>query len=82
MLIAFDVEGLKQLSNLGGFPAVFLMVFFLAAWIKIVKDPMKYDEFKEDYDERGKPIPTTRLVSDDEIHRKNAKLEKKAQKAK
>ena len=74
MLIAFDVEGLKQLSNLGGFPAVFLMILFIVAWIKVMKDPKKYDTFKEDYDINGKPIPSKRLLSkEEEKHQKENK---------
>lgn len=53
-----NINGIKELCNVGGFPAVILFVFFLAGWIKIMRNPKKYDTFKEDYNEEGRPIPS------------------------
>lgn len=64
-LIAFrSTDAIKYLSNLGGFPVVFLMLFFLGSFIKIMKNPKKYDVHKEDYDEDGNPIPSERLKAE------------------
>lgn len=56
MLVAYDMEGMKKLAAFGGLPAVFLMLLFMASFFKIVKDPAKYDVFKEDYDKNGRPL--------------------------
>ena len=61
MLIAFDFNGLKSLANLGGLPALLLMLPFMAAFVKIMRNPKKYDLYQEDYDERGTPLPSKRL---------------------
>jgi len=64
-MVAFkSTDALKYLSNLGGFPIVFLLIFFSISLVKIIKNPMEYDEHKEDYDEFGKPIPSKRLKSE------------------
>ncbi len=55
------IDGIKELCNVGGFPATIFFVFFLAGWIKIMRNPAKYDTFKEDYDKDGNPIPSQRL---------------------
>mgnify|MGYP004444190681 CR=1 FL=1 len=57
-------DALKYLSNLGGFPVVFLLIIICFSFIKVVKDPYKYDLHKEDYDEHHKPIPSERLKSE------------------
>ena len=61
-----STDGLKYLSNLGGFPVVFLLVVISVSFVKVVINPSKYDTFKEDYDENGKPIPSKRLISEQE----------------
>lgn len=43
MLVAFDIEGVKLLSYLGGFPSVFLMLLFMVGFVKIMMNPQKYD---------------------------------------
>ncbi|MDR0621213.1 MAG: BCCT family transporter [Deltaproteobacteria bacterium] len=60
MLNASGIDGLKMASNLGGFPNVFFLVLMCAALLKIVKNPSRYDLFKEDYDQYGRPIPSER----------------------
>lgn len=66
-ILAFrTTDSLKYLSNLGGFPIVFLLILISISFIKVMKNPAKYDTFKEDYDEMGKPIPSKRLKSEEE----------------
>lgn len=61
-MLAFQTtDSLKYLSNLGGFPIVFLLIFISISFVKVMINPSKYDTFKEDYDEQGKPIPSVRL---------------------
>lgn len=59
-------DALKYLSNLGGFPVVFLLIIISLSFIKVIKNPAMYDLHKEDYDEHGMPIPSTRLKSEQE----------------
>jgi choline-glycine betaine transporter len=54
-------DGIKELCNVGGFPAAILFAFFVAGWVKIARNPAKYDCFQEDYLEDGTPIPSKRL---------------------
>jgi choline-glycine betaine transporter len=61
MLSAYDIEGVKLLSYLGGFPVVFMMVLFVVNFLKIMRDPRKYDTFKTDYYENGRPLVLARL---------------------
>lgn len=42
MLSAYGIDDIKMLSNLAGFPDALLMLFFMASWIKILKNPQKY----------------------------------------
>lgn len=61
MLIAFEIDGMKKLSYIGGLPIVFLMLLFIWSFVKVMKNPQKYDVHKEDYYANGKPIPSLRL---------------------
>ena len=67
-----STDALKYLSNLGGFPIVFLLIIITVSFIKVMINPSKYDTFTEDYDEHGRPIPSRRLKSeqDEEKERK------------
>ena len=42
------IDGIKELCNVGGFPATIFFVFFLIGWIKIMRNPSRYDVFQED----------------------------------
>jgi choline-glycine betaine transporter len=64
MLISAGIDGVKMASNLGGFPNVFLLVLLCVAFAKVMKNPKKYDTYKDDYDDRGRPIPSDRLNSE------------------
>ena len=67
MLSAYGIDGMKMLADIGGFPSAFLMIAFAVAWIRIMKNPQKYDVYKEDYDAQEKPYKTERLpVKEDE----------------
>lgn len=59
-------DALKYLSNLGGFPVVFLLIILVVSYVKIISNPAKYDTFTKDYDEMGRPIPSKRLMSEQE----------------
>ncbi len=62
IVISFaGIDGIKAASNLGGFPTMFLIICMIVGLVKICKNPSKYDTFKEDYTEDGKPIPSERL---------------------
>ena len=67
-------DALKYLSNLGGFPIVFLLIIVSISFVKVMMNPKKYDTYQEDYDEIGRPIPSLRLKSeqDEEKERKKA----------
>jgi choline-glycine betaine transporter len=66
-VLAFQTtDALKYESNLAGFAVVFLLVIFCISFIKVMRNPAKYDTRKEDYDENGKPIPSKRLPSEEE----------------
>ena len=43
MLNAFGIDGMKMLADLGGFISAFLMIFFMAAFIRVLKNPTQYD---------------------------------------
>ncbi|HIS81276.1 MAG TPA: BCCT family transporter, partial [Candidatus Scatomonas merdavium] len=52
-----DISGIKMISNIGGFPALWVEILVIIGILKIMKDPRKYDEYKEDYDENGRYLP-------------------------
>ncbi|MDR1545343.1 MAG: BCCT family transporter [Deltaproteobacteria bacterium] len=61
MMIAAGIDGVKMVSNLGGFPSLFLLVAVCVSAFKLIANPAKYDLHKEDYDELGRPLPSKRL---------------------
>ncbi len=67
VVISFaGVDGIKAASDLGGFPAMFIMGVMVAGLLKISANPAKYDVYKEDYDENGKPVESVRLPVEEE----------------
>jgi glycine betaine transporter len=60
MLSFAGIDGVKMLSNLGGFPALFLELGMAYCLVLIARNPKKYDLFKEDYTSDGKPIDFNR----------------------
>lgn len=76
MLAAYDMEGMKMLATIGGFPAAFLLILFAIAFWKIMRNPKEYDVHKEDYDQNGKPIPSPRSRSEEEERKEQKKREK------
>ena len=73
-----STDALKYLSNLGGFPIVFLLIIISISFMKVMCNPAKYDTFTEDYDELGRPIPSKRLKSEQDKE-KTRKKEAKTQ---
>ncbi len=67
LLTSQGIDGIKAVSNLGGFPNMFLVFLSCIGLLKIARNPKKYDTFKEDYDEFGNPIESVRLVSEQEL---------------
>ena len=59
-------DALKYLSNLGGFPVVFFLIIICISFVKVMMNPKKYDTFQEDYDEYGRPLPSERLLAEQE----------------
>ncbi len=72
-----STDALKYLSNLGGFPIVFLLIIISISFVKVMRNPKKYDTFKDDYDEMGRPIPSLTLKSEQD-ETKEAKKDVKA----
>lgn len=59
MLSFAGIDGIKMLSNLGGFPAMILELAVAIGLIMVVSNPRKFDTFKEDYYEDGTVKPIT-----------------------
>ena len=56
VMISFaGVDGIKMISNLGGFPALLLEIAIVIALVKVAINPRKYDSFKKDYNAEGVP---------------------------
>nr|WP_255437463.1 BCCT family transporter [Thalassobacillus sp. CUG 92003] len=47
-IATLDVEGIKTLSYLGGFPALFLGIFSILSLIFIMRNPSKFDRYPQD----------------------------------
>ncbi|MDR3135753.1 MAG: BCCT family transporter, partial [Deltaproteobacteria bacterium] len=61
MMIAAGIDGVKMVSNLGGFPALFFFLVVLISATRLIANPYKFDSFKEDYDPvLHQPIPSAR----------------------
>lgn len=56
MLSFAGIDGIKMLSNLGGFPAMFLELAMAYCILLVARNPKKYDSFKEDYTSDGTPM--------------------------
>lgn len=65
MLAFQSTDSLKYLSNLGGFPILFLLIGISISFVKVMINPKKYDTFQEDYDENGRPIPSKRREAEE-----------------
>jgi choline-glycine betaine transporter len=51
-----QLDGIRMLSSLGGFPAMFLCLAVALAAVRVMLNPYKYDRFKEGYDAEGRPL--------------------------
>ena len=57
VMVSFaHLDGLRMLNSLGGLPALFLCIGVTVCMIMVAVNPLKYDAFKEGYDESGRPI--------------------------
>lgn len=55
IIVAFsDIEGVKMISNIGAFPALWIELLIAAGILKIARNPSRYDKNKEDYDGKGR----------------------------
>lgn len=54
IVVYSDISGVKMISNIGAFPALWIELLTVAGIVRIMKDPQKYDENKKDYDEQGR----------------------------
>ena len=60
MASSFRLEGIRMLSILGGLPAILLLFGVLYAAFRVLSNPFKYDQFKEDYNTPGNPLNASR----------------------
>jgi hypothetical protein len=58
--------GIKMLSNLRGFPSMFLELAMAYCVIKVAMNPKKYDAHKEDYTEDGRLIEIKNIQIDNQ----------------
>jgi choline-glycine betaine transporter len=56
MISTSGINGIKTLSNLGGLPALFVELVLLVVLVMIMRNPSKYDVYKNDYDSAGRVI--------------------------
>ncbi|MEI8374742.1 MAG: BCCT family transporter [Planctomycetota bacterium] len=55
-----ELDGIRMLSNLAGVPTLLLCGAVVVAVIIVMQNPAKFDQFKENYDEAGNPLPHRR----------------------
>lgn len=63
MISSSGIDGIKAVSNLGGFPNMFLVFMMALGLWRVAGKPVKFDLHKEDYDALGNPLPSKRLES-------------------
>jgi choline-glycine betaine transporter len=62
MMLMAGIDGVKTVSNLGGFPSLFFLLGVLVSAWRLILNPYKYDLYKEDYDPvLHQPLPSERL---------------------
>ena len=49
MVTNFGLDGIRMLSNLGGFPALFLCLAIGICAIRVAADPARFDRFNKDH---------------------------------
>lgn len=55
IIVAYsDISGVKMISTIGAFPALWIEIFVITGILKIAKNPAAYDVHKEDYNDKGK----------------------------
>lgn len=73
MISSSGIDGIKAVSNLGGFPNMFLVLLMALGLWKVAGKPAKYDCHKEDYDSLGNPLPSERLESQEVLDARSRK---------
>lgn len=54
IIVYSDIAGVKMISNIGAFPALWIELLIAAGIVRIARNPAKYDKNKDDYDEKGR----------------------------
>ncbi len=60
MITFARIDGIKMLSNLAGVPTLLLCGAVVVATIVVMQNPARFDQFKNNYDEAGNPLPHRR----------------------
>ncbi|MDA8229383.1 MAG: BCCT family transporter [Desulfitobacterium hafniense] len=75
VMISFaGIDGIKMISNLGGFPALFLELAMTVALVMVALNPKKYDTFKEDYAEDGTPLAASTVQKPIDVNPSGTKI--------
>ncbi len=61
MISSAGIDGIKAVSNLGGFPNMFLVLIMAVGLWRVAQRPGRFDTHKEDYDQEDRPLPSRRL---------------------
>lgn len=65
MISSAGIDGIKAVSNLGGFPNMFLVLIMAAGLWRVSRRPGRFDAYKEDYDQEDLPLPSRRLTPEE-----------------
>ena len=65
MISSAGIDGIKAVSNLGGFPNMFLVLIMAAGLWRVSRRPGRFDAHKEDYDQEDLPLPSRRLTPEE-----------------
>jgi len=55
-----ELDGIRMLSNLAGVPTLLLCGAVVVSVIIVMQNPARFDQFKDNYDEAGNPLPHRR----------------------
>jgi len=61
MISSAGIDGIKAVSNLGGFPNMFLVLIMAIGLWRVAQRPGRFDTHKEDYDQEDRPLPSRQL---------------------
>ena len=68
MMTYRGLDGIKMVNTFGGFPAVILEILIGVSLLKFLRNPKKYDTFKEQYDSNGVPIEVGKEVVEEAVN--------------